>query len=202
MEPEITAPPSGNDPASTTTPPPAGTGEMPVTPPATWDAWLSAQPEAQRSIITQLHETHTSGLRTSLQSERDERKKIAAQLKDLQGKQEKGSATEAQLIEMQQQLEVANRRADFMAEAIKPEIGLIGAEAAWVLMNNDAESYFDRKGNPNFAKLKEAHPYLFRSQTATPTPRIGAGAGVDAGANSPAKGNMNTFIRQSSGRRG
>lgn len=169
----------------------SGSGETPET----WDAWLAGRPEAERATITKLHEAHTTGLRSALQSERDGRKALETQIRDLQKSAEKGSANEQKLTEMVTQLENANRRADFLEAAVKPEVGLTDLEAAWVLVNAKPDDYLTKRGI-DFALLKERHPGLFKA--ATPTPRGNAGSGT--GGTTPSGASMNDYIRRAAGK--
>lgn len=166
------------------------------TPPDTWNDWLARQPEDQRRVIEALYAAQTSSLKSALDSERTSHKELEKQIRDLSGKVEKGSDAQAQLTQMADKLAVSERRADFYEAAAKPEIGIIGVQAAWVLMNADAERYFDRKGAPNFDLLKQEHPYLFRSQQ-TPSPRSNAGNGAGQTPTSPV--DMNRMIREAAG---
>lgn len=163
--------------------------------PETWDAWLQAQPEAQRPTITSLYEKQTAGLKSALNDERTQRKEFEKQLRDAAGKLEKGSEAEKQVNQLADQLAASERRADFYEAAAKPEIGLTGAKAAWVLMNAEADRYFDRKGNPNFDLLKQEHPYLFGQVKPVPKGNQGNGTqGSAAGTSS-----INDDIRRAAG---
>lgn len=162
----------------------------------TWDNWLAKQPEAERARIATLYEGHTKGLRTALDSERNERKQYEKQVRELATKAEKGSETEKRLTEMADALDRANRKADFYQEAAKPDTGLTDPEAAWIIANAKAEEFFDRKGNLNVALLKERHPGLFGRPNPTPQGNAGSGAGGQ-----PQSGNdMNSYIRGRAGR--
>lgn len=163
--------------------------------PETWDAYLAAQPEAQRTVIAALHEKQTASLKNALNEERTQRKDFEKQLRDAAAKLEKGSDIEKQVNQLADQLSTESRRADFYEAAVKPEIGLTDAKAAWVLMNADAERYFDRKGNPNFALLKEAHPGLFGQVKPAPKGNQGNGTNSSAAGTS----SINDDIRRAAG---
>lgn len=162
--------------------------------PETWQAWLEAQPEDQRVRITTLHEGHTQGLRTALDNERAQRREFEKQLRELTPKVEKGSALETQINTITAQLDSANRRADFVEAAVKPEIGIADVAAAWIIANANADTYFDKRGRVDFALLKQNHPALFKS-AAPPRANAGNGAGQDGGTS-----NMNDFIRRQASR--
>ena len=189
-----------------TPPPPGGTqtggqqqqqkpGAGGETPPATWEAWLAAQPEAERTLIGKLHEGATAGLQSALHAEREQRKTFQTQLADLTKKAEKGSELETRLTEMGSALETANRRADFVTEAARPEIGVSDIGLAWIVVSAAPDEYFDKQGRINFTLLKQRHPTLFK---APPPPPANAGAGSQS--QPPATGDMNRWIREAARR--
>lgn len=162
--------------------------------PETWQAWLEAQPEEQRTRITTLYSAHEQGLRSALDSERNQRKAFERDLNALKDKAEKGSALEQQLNGITAQLESANRRADFVEAAVKPEVGIADVAAAWIIANATPDTYFNKRGQVDFALLKQNHPALFKS-AAPPRANAGNGSGQDGGATS-----INDFIRRAAGR--
>lgn len=155
--------------------------------PASWDEWFTAQPES----IKVLYQQHTAGLQNTVKATRDERDTLARQIRELSAKAEKGSELERSLAEMQGSLEQANRRADFFAEAGKPEIGCRNSEAAFILAS--AKNLFTRNGAPDWAAIKAAAPELFGA----PSVNAHAGSGTQA---PTAKANFNEMIRQAAGR--
>jgi len=180
-------PPAGNPPA---TPPTGDQGagtQQTTTPPASWDEYVTTLP----AEVKALYETHTTGLRTALQSERQQRGELAKQIKDLAAKAEKGSENERQLQTMSAQLEAANQRADFMAEATKPEIGCSNAHLAYIAAREAGA--IDQKGRVNWEALKTAYPELFK-------PKVPAGAAGAGTQNPPQATTMNDFIRRAAGR--
>lgn len=159
----------------------------------TWDNWLAKQPEDQRDAINGLADKRNAGWKTALESERQQRKDLEKQVRDLAKNAEAGSKAQQDLTALADQLTTAERRADFYEAAAKPEIGLVGVKAAWTLMNAEAERYFDRKGNPNFDLLKTEHPYLFGQKKPTPTGNQGNGTNGQP----PATSTMNDWMRAS-----
>lgn len=159
--------------------------------PQTWEDWLNAQADDVKA----LYEAHTNGLRSALNSERESKRELERQLREMRDKAEKGSEAETRLNEMVSALETANRRADFVVEAAKPENGVADIEAAWLIVNAKADTFFDRKGNVNFALLKQQHPMLFRAAKAPPG-NAGSGVGQEGG-----KQDINDWIRSAAGRR-
>jgi len=155
--------------------------------PESWDAWLQAQPDTVKS----LYQTHTAGLQNTVKATRQERDDLARQIKDLLPKAEKGSELEKSLTEFSQKLDAAEKRAQFVEEAVKPEIGCRNPKAAYVLAA--AENLFTRSGAPDWNAIKAAAPELF----GTPSTPGNAGNGTDKPA---PKAGMNEYIRHMAGR--
>lgn len=155
--------------------------------PESFEKFLEAQPEA----IKGLYATHTAGLHNAVKATRQERDDLAKQFKDLLPKVEKGSEAEKALTEATARLELAERRAAFVEEAVKPEIGCRNPKAAYALAV--ADNLFDRRGGPDWAAIKAAAPELFGQRNAAGN----AGTGTDGQA---PKQDMNSFIRRSAGR--
>lgn len=155
--------------------------------PRTWGEWLAVQPETVKS----LYQEHTGRFNADLAALRQERNDQARQLKELQGKVEKGSDTEKLLMDMQSKLEQSERRAAFNEEASTPGVGCLNPKAAYALAV--ADNLFDRKGYPDWAALKVAAPELFRKTN-------GSVDGGNAGNAVNAHGDMNSIIRRAAGR--
>jgi hypothetical protein len=158
-------------------------GETPVS----FDAWIGAQPAEVQALYT----AHTSGLQNTVKATRIERDDLAKQIRELMPKAEKGSELERSLTEIGTKLEQAERRAQFVEEAVKPEIGCRNPKAAFLLAQ--ADNLFDRKGNPDWTAIKAAAPEIFGA----PSVNANAGAGT---ANKPPTTGMNDFIRKAAGR--
>lgn len=154
--------------------------------PIVFDEWLKAQPEQVKAAYT----AHVTGLQNTVKATREERDGLARQIKELSGKVEKGSETEKALSEISTKLEAAERKASFVEEAVKPEIGCSNPKAAFVIA--EAQNLFTRAGAPDWAAIKAAAPELFQKSTA----RGNAGSGTQE---PPAKVSMNDFIRRSTG---
>lgn len=153
----------------------------------TFESWYNGLDAAAKALI----DGNTSGLKTALQSERTERANLARQIADLQKNATKGSDLEKQLADMQTTLTTTERRANFVEDAIRPEVGCVNVKAAWALAQ--AEELFDRQGRPDWNTLKAMAPELFR--------RAGAGsADGGAGNNNPPRVGMNEIIRRAAGR--
>lgn len=169
--------------------PQQGDGATPVT----YETWYSTQADDVKALV----DGRLQSLHSALQSERSSRADLEKKLRDAAKGQKEGSAEAQNLTTMADELAVANRRADFYEAAVKPEVNAQDLEALWVLANAKADEYFDRRGNVNFALLKERHPGLFRQAPRTPPANAGNGAGGQAATNGA---NMNSIIRRAAGR--
>lgn len=167
-------------------------GETPGADEQPFEAWLGAQDEATRQRI----DGHTGGLRTALQTEREQRRAFERQVKELSGKLEQGSDARAQLEQMSSQLAEQQRRADFYEEAVparirNPKLAYIAAK--------DAGLIDGRSGKVNMDGLKQQFPELFEQKAPPPQGNAGAGTG---GQQLELTGNeaMNAGIRRAAGR--
>lgn len=156
-------------------------------PAPTFEAWYAGLDETTKGLF----DNHVNGLKTSLTTERQERGNLAKQVKDLAAKAEKGSELEKQLTDMQNALQVAERRAAFNEDASRPEVGCSNPKAAYVLAV--ADDLFDRQGRPDWNALKQVAPELFRK------PGPGNADGGAGGGNAPHL-TMNDIIRRAAGR--
>jgi hypothetical protein len=163
------------------------TGERP----ASFEAWLANQDDATKALL----DGHTKGLKSALESERTQRAELAKQLRDVSGKLEKGSDAEKAVANLQAQLDAKSREADFIAAAIRPEVGCSNPKLAYMLAS--AENLYDRRGNPDWDAIKAAAPELFQSP-AQPLRPGSADAGAGRGQNRPL--DMNSLIRRAAGR--
>lgn len=145
--------------------------------------------------IKQLYQKDISGLKTALDKERDDRKRISEKFDQLKEKAEKGSDLEKQLNDAQNLLnesenryQEALRRANFAEQAIKPEIGCSNIKAAYAIAISD--NLFDNKGNPDWKSIKSTAPELFKRSEFT-----------DGGKRqkAPLNEDMNSILRQAAG---
>jgi hypothetical protein len=160
--------------------------------PASFDEWLKGQDEPLRK----LYETHTAGLRSALQSEREARKtetgQLAKQLREAAAKAEAGSEHQKQLQETAAKLDATERRAEFYEESVRPEIGCSNPKLAWLAAQEIGA--LDQKGRTNWEALKTSFPELFRVRV---TP---GNAGTGTGTPPPQANTMNDMIRKAAGR--
>ena len=145
--------------------------------------------EAQRGLIDQ----HITGLKNTVAATRTERDALSQQMADITKALGKNPEEAKRLLdEMSKSLDLANQRAAFAEEAIRPEIGCANPRAALAVAQND--KLFDRRGNPDWTAIKQAAPELFRP--VVPQGNAGSGTGTDAG---PGKPSMDDFIRAKAG---
>ncbi len=158
----------------------------------TWDSDLAAlSPEARAR-----YDAHVQGLRNTVQATRGERDGLQQKLADLTKALGKDTPEEARRLlgEMQSELETTSRRAAFYEEAGKPEIGCTNPRAAFLVAQS--EQLFDRRGNPDWAAIRQAAPELFQTTQRLPAGNAGSGTGQQ-----PPSGNVNDWIRRQAGRR-
>jgi hypothetical protein len=181
------------EPDNTQQQPPAGGNtqqQPPQQPPAlNYDAWLKEQPKPVQELMAE----NVKGLKTALDSERDARKDLEKQLRELAAKAEKDSDAQKKLTEMADQMGTADRKADFYEQA--HAAGVTNLRLAYVVAVQD--DLFDRKGQVSFETLKKSYPELFGSDKKPPT-QTNAGAGTGQAPDGHA--DMNAWIRTSAGR--
>lgn len=174
------------------TPPEGGAGG---TPPATWEAWQATLAPEHRALIDQHFDTRTQGLKSALESEREGKKAMEKQLRDAAAKAEAGSAAQAELTKLADEvqsssarLEEATRRA--VAYEVLASAGCSNVKLAY-LAAVDADA-FAKDGRVDVETLRKSMPELFR-----------AGQRGDAGEGNGQPGagaDMNRLIRAAAGR--
>jgi len=153
-----------------------------------FETWL----EDQDDEVQELYESHTSGLKSALDSERETRRALEKQLREAAEAADEGSEAREKLEEVAAAAETANAQADFYEDA--HAAGVSDLRLAWIVVQQD-ETLQDRYGKPDFAKLKEQHPALFTDGQKPPPGNAGAGAATET----PAE-DMNTRIRKAARR--
>lgn len=145
-----------------------------------FDSFLAEQPDNVKA----LYEANVNGLKSALESERESRKKLTEQVKSLSPQVEKGSELERKLEETSKMLREAeqreaeiSKRAKFTEGAIRPGVNCTNVKAAYAFAN--AEGLFSEQGEPDWKKLKELAPELFRSTVVTKAGASGKTAGDD-----------------------
>jgi len=153
----------------------------------TFDAWLGKQDDKVKGLL----ESHTKGLKNALDTERESRKGLEKQMRELATKAEKGSEAEKQLTAFADKLAESDRRADFFDAAHKA--GVTNLKLAYTIAVSD--EMFDKKGNVSFDTMKKTYPELFGVKKA---PAGSAGEGTEGNTNVAA--DMNARIRRLAGR--
>ena len=154
--------------------------------PATFDEWIKGQGDD----VQDLFDGYVSGLRSALDSERNERKSLAKQIKDLGKQAEEGSELRQQLTNLTTALESVQRRTAFYESAPGDVANLKLA----YLAASDAGMVDD--DGVDWQAMRQRFPELFK-RTVVPAGNAGSGAGQN-GAQPPHT--MNDFIRGAAGR--
>ena len=147
--------------------------------------------ETADPTVKAAYEQHAAGLLNTVKATRDERDEFKKQLKELLPEVEKGSKAEKTLTEFAAKLEIAERRAAFIEESIKPGVSCRNPKAAYALaVSLDA---FDKRGNPDWVAIKAEAPELFGKFV----PNARSGEGTDE---PPNLNDINAQIRRKAGR--
>lgn len=155
--------------------------------PTTWESWLDNQGED----VKKMYLDHTQGLLNTVKTTRDERDTVKGQLKEALKKADKGSESEKALTDALDRLDKASKKADFLEDAVRPEIGCKNPKTAFALAV--AENLFLSNGAPDWETIKKSAPELFGVVSV----KSNAGSGTN---NPPAKQTMNDLIRGNLGR--
>lgn len=154
----------------------------------TFDGWYGKLDDKQKDMV----DDHVSGLKSALTSEREERRRLSTQLKQLSKSAEEGSDFQKQLQETMGQLDEAEKKARFLEDAHGQNVSNL--KLAWLAAKE--EKLISRDGSVDFLKLRETAPELFERKTPTPAGNAGTGNG-QAGI---AKPDMSKWIRAAAGR--
>jgi hypothetical protein len=133
----------------------------------TYDEWFGEQTEEVKAMI----EEHNKGLHNSVKATRDERDALSKELKKLAKEVDENSEAGKQLGELRSKLEFAERKSNFIEEAVKN--GAKRPSAAFAIAST--ENLFLEDGTADWKKIKESIPELF-SVTNTNT---NAGSGTN-----------------------
>lgn len=159
--------------------PPGGTPAAEGGTPETFDGWLGKQEANVKALV----DAHVGGLKSALETERNDRKSITAQLKALQAEGDPARQKQ-QIAELQASLAEQAARNKFAEEAVSQGVtnirlaylaakdgGLVGKADCW-------------------EKLKQQTPELFRKTA----PTVG-NAGTGSGAHPTSAPTMNQLLR-------
>jgi len=154
-------------------------------------AWIQEQPDEIKGAI----ETHTAGLKKALETERDERKRYQAELREAAKKLEAGSEARKALEEHAAKLQETERMAQFYDAAHTQgcsnlRLAYLAATDAGLVRND---------GSADWETLKARVPELFGRREAPPPPPPGhPGSGHNQTTSRP--GGVSAWIRQQAGR--
>lgn len=160
---------------------------------ATFEDWHKSLSEDQKKLAEPI-KAHFDRVYAAVSATRTERDNLSAQLRDAMKKTKEGSPERAELEKISNDLEKANRRADFYEQA--PSHKCLEPKAAYALAVT--ENLFDKKGNVDWKALEAEAPGLFGEARKALPKKGGAGSGTD---DKPAKqSNMSDWIRQQAGK--
>lgn len=157
--------------------------------PVTFDTVYKALPEQQRGVV----DSHISGLKSALSDERNGRKQLEKQLRELSKQADEGSAIRAQLDKLAEEQAGTTAKAMFFEQAHEAQVKNL--RLAW-LAAQDYGLVDAKTGEADFAKLRQMAPELFVTKQ-TPTAHAGNGAKQQGATDGR---NMNSFIRAAAGR--
>lgn len=164
--------------------------------PTSWDEYVAGLPEDQKEVVTKLYEDKNKGLLNTVKATREERDTFATQLRDAAKKAEKGSEAEKLYTEQANQLEQANKRADFYESA--PSHECKNPKVAFKIAMSD--NLFTKKGEPDWEAIKKEAPELFGTAVEPPRKPIGrGGAGEGTDKKPVAARSMSELIREAAG---
>jgi hypothetical protein len=153
-----------------------------------YETWISAQPDEVRKLL----DSHTSGLKSALTSERERNKTLEKDLRDAASKVDKGSEAEKKLTALADQVTEANQKTSFYEGAVVA--GVNNLKLAWMAAKSD--DLFKRDGSVDFDTMKKSYPELFGGSIAARSNNGGAGNNGQQ----PHKGGMNDYIRRAAGK--
>jgi len=119
-----------------------------------YEKWFEAQPQEVKDLLTE----RFTALENTVKATRQERDSLSTELRELGKKAEKGSELELKLSEITSRMTQAEKKATFLEKAHKE--GCLRPSAAYAIAS--AENMFDDQGEPDFKKLRETTPELFR----------------------------------------
>ncbi len=157
--------------------------------PLEWDAFHGSLPEEAQKLIA----TRESGLKTALNTERDSRRDVEKELKDVAGELEKDSDAQKKVLKLADEVAAGTEKSDFYEDA--HDEGVSNLSLAYIVAKK--EDLINKRGKTNWKTLKEKYPELFGKKK---IPDGGAGEGT-GGKRPSTKTDMNARIRAKAGRR-
>jgi ribosomal protein S20 len=120
----------------------------------TFDKWLETQAEEVKTLIAD----RFSSLENTVKATREERDTFKNELKEISKKVTGDSEAGIQISELSKRLEASERKSNFIDQAVKN--GVIRPNAAYAIATT--ENLYDDKGNPDWNKIRESIPELFK----------------------------------------
>jgi len=162
-------------------------GEMPED----FEKWL----KKQDGDVQKMFGEYTAGLKSALEKERENRKSLEDEVRDLAGKAENGSDMQGRLETLTEKMEAESRKLGFYESAHKAGVGNL--KLAYMLA--EADDMFDKKGGVDFGVMSEEYPELFSGGGKSPQGDAGSGRGDGQPDGDEGEG-MNRYIRAAAGR--
>ncbi|HET6495409.1 MAG TPA: hypothetical protein VFH61_08610 [Thermoleophilia bacterium] len=140
-----------------------------------YDAWLAAQDEGTKALVSDLYEKKTAGLKSALDKERDKASDAAKQLRDLAKTADAETADKLNKLatEKDAEIESARRETAFYRDAAAAGIPGDRLARAWLICSNG--DFFTKRGEPDMAALKAELPELFAAPASPSRPTAGRG---------------------------
>lgn len=160
----------------------------------TFETYVATLPDDIKNKITPLFQAHVADLQSAVKATRKERDDFSKSLRDASKKLDAGSDLQKQVDKMANDLDAANKRADFLEEA--PAHDCKNAKAAFALAK--ANDFFDKHGAPDWKAIQAEAPELFGKSLQQGPRKRSAGNGTKE--DQPASQNMNDWIRQQANR--
>jgi sugar-specific transcriptional regulator TrmB len=148
-----------------------------------YEVWLETQPDEVKELLKERFES----LENTVKATREERDTFKGELKELAKKVTDDSEAGIQISELSKKLELSERKANFIVEAVKN--GATRPTAAYAIAT--AENLYDDKGNPDWNRIKESVPELFKVTNTSNN----AGSGTNKNA-LPNKNDFNNRVRE------
>jgi uncharacterized coiled-coil DUF342 family protein len=148
-----------------------------------FETWLESQSDEVKTLIQERFES----LENTVHATREERDNLNKELKDLSKSIDENSEAGKQLTEAISRADAAEKKSNFIVEAVKQ--GAKRPTAAYAIA--ETEKLFDDKGNPDWNKIKESVPELFTVANTSNN----AGSGTNQ-SSLPNKNDFNSRVRQ------
>jgi hypothetical protein len=119
-----------------------------------FEKWLESQTPEVKTLIQE----RFSVLERTISATREERDSYSKDLKDLAKKVEKGSEAETKIAELSDKLVKTERKYTFLEKATAE--GCVRPSVAFAVASH--ENLWDNQGEPDWKRIKESAPELFK----------------------------------------